>query len=290
MNDGVTEGPADSEDSDRTGQRRGLLRRVVAGPLGLPGRTRWVWALAVVVATLLTQIAVVAWPLFAFGRGRRRAWVAASAGLVLYAVLTAFVVPRVAPLAGRVQLPCFGDVVAAHHWGYCVLNRNYVVPDLAHEVEAAAIALDEAQPGLRIEYLDGGFPFAGLPMLPHLSHGDGEKLDLALVFRRADGERGGGSPIGYFGYVQPATAELAACPARWWDLRWDFAALQSTLVQGTFDADGTEATLQSLLAREAVRKILIEPHLEDSLGIVSDRLRFQGCYAARHDDHVHIQL
>ena len=39
-----------------------------------------------------------------------------------------------------------------------------------------------------------------------------------------------------------------------------------------------------------IGKVFVEPHIPASLGISSDVIRFQGCLAARHDDHIHIQL
>lgn len=37
-------------------------------------------------------------------------------------------------------------------------------------------------------------------------------------------------------------------------------------------------------------KILIEPHIPARLGVSSRAIRFQGCRAARHDDHIHNQI
>jgi hypothetical protein len=48
------------------------------------------------------------------------------------------------------------------------------------------------------------------------------------------------------------------------------------------------------LAREGpgqgLGKVFVEPHLRERLGVSGDVIRFQGCAAARHDDHIHIQL
>jgi len=38
-------------------------------------------------------------------------------------------------------------------------------------------------------------------------------------------------------------------------------------------------------------KIFIEPHLKSRLGFANDsKVRFHGCAAVRHDDHIHIEL
>ena len=59
--------------------------------------------------------------------------------------------------------------------------RNFVVPELRAVAEGAADRLADEYPGTVTLALDGGFPFAGLPLLRHLSHDDGEKLDLAFA-------------------------------------------------------------------------------------------------------------
>ncbi|NNE79114.1 MAG: hypothetical protein HKN18_02480 [Silicimonas sp.] len=61
-----------------------------------------------------------------------------------------------------------------------------------------------------------------------------------------------------------------------------------------------DAPLDETLTGDAIRwlktalpaggKIFLEPHLADRLGVAGDKVRFQGCRAARHDDHIHIQL
>jgi hypothetical protein len=48
--------------------------------------------------------------------------------------------------------------------------------------------------------------------------------------------------------------------------------------------------LRMLAAQPDIGKILIEPHLKQSFGVAHPKIRFQGCRAARHDDHIHIQL
>ncbi len=52
----------------------------------------------------------------------------------------------------------------------------------------------------------------------------------------------------------------------------------------------TATMVRQLVRRKTIGKLLLEPHLERRLGVRSNKIRFQGCGAARHDDHVHIQL
>jgi hypothetical protein len=39
-----------------------------------------------------------------------------------------------------------------------------------------------------------------------------------------------------------------------------------------------------------IERIFVEPYLAARLGVSSPLLGFQGCRAARHDDHIHIQI
>ena len=46
-----------------------------------------------------------------------------------------------------------------------------------------------------------------------------------------------------------------------------------------------------LLSRDPrIGKIFLAPHLAAKFGAGTSKIRFQGCAAARHDDHIHIQL
>lgn len=256
--------------------------------------------------TALSQLGGLAWLgalLLARGRGRLAflgAFLALHAGASLAA-------RALAPMAGRVALPCFEGAeapLASASPLYCVLNRNYVVPELAALAHDLARAMERAHPGTLVLTLDGNFPFGdGFPLLPHLSHDDGRKLDLAFLYRDAEGYRRGrvASPLGYWGFEAPppgardgATGGGGACPARWPTLRWDMDWFQP-LVDRELRAD--DARMRSLLgwltregARRGIGRILLEPHLKARWAPGAAIVRFQGCAAARHDDHIHIQL
>jgi hypothetical protein len=147
-------------------------------------------------------------------------------------------------------------------------------------------------PGRRISYLDSGFPFfAWFPMLPHLSHGDGRKVDVALLFL----DPGTGhpvhgrapSPIGYWGYVLPARGAVLPCDGRPSWLRWDFDWLQPLLPELHLDEAAQAALLKEMAESRQVVRVLAEPHLTARLGADHPKIRFQGCDAARHDDRIH---
>ena len=266
---------------------------VLAGPLA--ARTwsgRFAGLFVVLVLTVLTEVlGLFVWPALGIAasgwrHAARWAWIAAGIG----AVASWMLVPVAARLGGREALPCFThDTLGPRTLLTCAAHRHYVRPALGKEVRAIALRVAERHPGSVVRFLDAGFPFRGLPLLPHLSHHDGRKIDLALLYVDAEGQPidGGGSPIGYFGYVAPDRAP--ACPARWWDLRWDFEALQP-LIAPRLDRARTRTLLTVAAARPGIGKLLLEPHLTRRLGLDSHKVRFQGCRAARHDDHVHLQL
>jgi hypothetical protein len=49
-----------------------------------------------------------------------------------------------------------------------------------------------------------------------------------------------------------------------------------------------EAALRTLTADPRIGKIFIEPHLKQRFAPSEAKIRFQGCRAARHDDHIHL--
>jgi hypothetical protein len=137
--------------------------------------------------------------------------------------------------------------------------------------------------------LDGSFPFLdGFPMLPHLSHDDGEKIDFAFFYEKNGAYLPGAtrSPIGFFAFEDGPTD----CPSRRLTLRWDLDWLQPLWADYELDEERLRDLVQLLAEHSSIDKVLLEPHLTQRLGIRSAKVRFQGCRAARHDDHIHVQL
>ncbi|NHX27670.1 hypothetical protein HA397_27365, partial [Escherichia coli] len=166
-----------------------------------------------------------------------------------------------------------------------------VSPDLADAAQRAARQVAEAYPDTVTLALDGGFPFLdGFPLLPHLSHADGDKLDFAFYYTNAGGRYLRGktrSPIGYWAFETP---ETQICPNRRWTLRWDLRALQPLWPNRPIETARTRVLITALMADPRITKIFVEPPLAQRLGVQGAKLRFQGCRAARHDDHIHVQL
>lgn len=238
----------------------------------------------VAILTLLTQIGGLAWLIGLAFKWRLSVFAAAYLLLSISAVF-------LAPLFGRVPLVCASDgPLMVQSWSYCVLNRNYVTPELRSTLEDLAGAVDRAYPGTETLVLDAGFPFwNGFPLFPHLSHNDGEKADIAFYYQDRKGKYLPGrtrSPIGYFAF-EPGPTE---CPDNIMSLRWDLNWLQPVWLNWPIEPERTRAALIWLTKDPRIGKVFIEPHLKVRLGLSDPKLRFQGCRAARHDDHIHIQL
>jgi len=147
----------------------------------------------------------------------------------------AFASNLIAPTLGRVPLSCFTDAtdrLVVRSPIYCMLNRNYVTPPMRDLARALAEHMDREFPGTVTVVLDANFPFIdGFPLLPHLSHADGKKLDLAFYYKDVAGTFLNGatrSPIGYFAFEQPAAGDEQPCEGRsdWLTTRWNLDALQ----------------------------------------------------------------
>lgn len=288
---------------------------ILSGPLIGFRSNPWITMFAVllvVVLTLATQIggAVlwVSWPLMRHvanrleGRPRPLALtVATTAFLVAYGAVSLLAVPPLASAFGRDPLPCFANddrPLQAVSPLYCLTNRNYARPQIHRLLHELSVAMARDAPGTVTAYLDAGFPFLhGFPMLPHLSHRRGRDVDLAFFYRRADDGSlipiAGAWPVGYWAYVQPRAGDPNPCTARIVDLRWDMDWLQPAFAGKALDERRTGAMLRWLAAngpRYGLQKVLVEPHLQRRLSAEGGIFRFQGCGAARHDDHLHLQL
>lgn len=208
--------------------------------------------------------------------------------LLIYTALS-LTAAHVAPHFGRIPLSCLDrGALQVQSPLYCALNRTYVTPDMAEVLKDTAARMTQASPGTITLVLDANFPFGEFPMFPHLSHTDGIKADLALYYADETGYLPGvqRSPIGYFAFENGPTD----CPEKWDDLRWDLQALQPLWRDLHLDTQRTKRLLTVLSTDPRVGKVFLEPHLKSRLGLGAPKIRFQGCRAARHDDHIHIQL
>ncbi|WP_349436753.1 hypothetical protein [Pararhizobium sp. A13] len=281
---------------------------MIADAAGEKTAGTWSWtsvrrAFLLMVLTLLTQIGGVA-----FLAGIWISCIAKISGrftklavfLGLYAAATV-AAHQVAPLFGRVPLPCFSGNTPLKLQSplYCVLNRNYVTGDVLRVADALSRYMAGAFPATVTLALDANFPFLdGFPLLPHLSHNDGRKLDIAFYYRGKAGDAMNGrtrSPIGYFAFEQASAGAPLPCDGRndLLTFRWNLGFLQPLFADWHLDEERTKAAVQWLSSdgrRMGVEKIFIEQHLAQRLAVENGIVRFQGCRAARHDDHIHFQV
>lgn len=219
---------------------------------------------------------------------------------VLYCTSTFFVVPIVAKSFGRVRLPLSEtNSLKPLTFLTCLLNRNYVKPELKNTMFEVAKEMNEQFPGTSINYLDANFPFVdGFPLIPHLSHNDGEKLDLSFCY--IDSKSGNStnqcpSFIGYGVCEDPFPNEFNTtlfCEKRGY---WQYSLLtkivsQSNKINFKLDLDKTSELIKMINSKPSIGKIFIEPHLVKRLHLNLNKIKFHGCRAVRHDDHIHIQL
>lgn len=214
-----------------------------------------------------------------------------------YLVAVAWVVPPLAKQFGREPLPWRGEVRPLTVWT-CLLNRHYVVRPLKQVVFTAAKTIAEDHPGVRVNYLDANFPFLDkFPLWPHLSHNDGKKLDIAFFYTDKKGEpiSNAPSPIGYGVYEGPRRGEVNYPERCLEDGFWQYGIIGELIPpydtgEYHFNERVTAGFITALVDEKATEKIFIEPHLKTRMQLRSSKIRFQGCQAVRHDDHIHVQV
>lgn len=233
--------------------------------------------------TLLTQMGGLAW---LFSLCFRRKFIVFAVSYTALSLSATVIAPRF----DRVALSCFSDgPLVVKSVLFCAMNRQYVVPELQQVLADTADQVAARFPGTQTLVLDAGFPFlTGFPLLPHLSHDDGRKVDIAFYYHNQDGYMPGKtrSPIGYFAFENGPSP----CPPAWITLRWNAGPLQKLWPDWHLETDRTKYVLRTLYSDPRVGKIFIEPHLKTRLNLDNGKIRFQGCRAARHDDHIHLQL
>lgn len=262
----------------------------------LGSAAKWPAVMTFLVLTLITQVGgalvLAAWWYSGRWWQRKRARAGFTAGCYLVATLA--VIPVVAWPLGRVPLPLFSTAatpLAPRSPWYWITNRHYVDPAVRDLVVGAARKLRTNHPGSVVHYLDAGFPFCdGFVMAPHLSHRNAKVIDLAFCYKRRKGQGFGASPspIGYGIYEGPRPGEPQPYRGQFSWLRWGLAS-NSWIDRGNrLDEERTRFLLRTLLEDGRTAKVLLEPHLQNRLGLSYGNLRFQQLQAARHDDHLHL--
>lgn len=263
--------------------------------------------LLVVFLTLLTQVGGLLWLItltinHLISKKRKILFSRLLIFTALHLATTLWVLPPLARQIGRVPLPFRANPhLRPESWAFYFFNRNYVRPELKRALEQVAEGMQRQFPGTVVWYLDTNFPLIeGYPLEPHFSHRDGKKADIAIFWKeKSSGKtvQGSPSPIGYGACAAAETGEFdynKTCHKQGY---W-YISLDKTLAEPffneknyEFDAARTRELTRLFAENESIGKILIEPHLKTRLDLERyDKLRRQPCKAARHDDHLHVQL
>jgi len=225
-------------------------------------------------------------------------WKAVPSFLLLYCIFSVVIVPPLAKLNGRVPLPVLSNEgLKPANLLYPLFNRHYVKRELKVLLEDISASMNSGNQSCDIIYLDACFPFFdGFPLLPHLSHNDGKKVDLAFIYLDPDGEQTKQTPTysGYGFFEVPLKQEVNTMNRcrnnRWYQLPKWFTFGERN---GSFQLceRQTAQLLQFLNKASIVEKIFIEPHLKQRWQLHdAPKVRFQGCHSVRHDDHIHFQI
>lgn len=215
-----------------------------------------------------------------------------------YLLSTFIVIPFIAPIFGRTSLPIRGSLKPLN-LVTCLLNRHYVKAELKEQLLSIAEAMESQFEGTQTHYLDANFPFyQGFPLFPHLSHDDGKKVDLAFYYIDSQkGEKSDTAPswIGYGIYDAPVQGEInypERCAKQGF---WQYSLLSYVVPKEEnklrVDTKRTKALIVLLASDSLTSKIFLEPHLKERWALNNyHTIRFHGCQAVRHDDHIHTQI
>ncbi len=215
----------------------------------------------------------------------------------IYIFCSLLIVPKLAKINGRVPLPIFNSKnLKPHTLITPMLNRHYVKPRLKEDLGIIANRINQYNKHLKLSYLDANFPFIdGFPLLPHLSHDDGKKVDLSFYYTK-NNVSGNFKPSnsGYGSFIEPLKNETnyaTYCKSKgfWY---YDFAKYFTLGVRNDleFDLISSKFLIDIILRNPNTQKVFLEPNLKKRLHLSDEKIRFQGCHSVRHDDHLHLQI
>ena len=243
----------------------------------------------IIVLTVVTQVGGLIW-LVSIIISSFKNWNKRYVFTIIYLIFNLILVPPVAAYFGREELPWFNENLEAKIIFYPLAFRNYVKPELKNLLFESSKSSN-----IKITYLDANFPFLdGFPLLPHLSHDDGEKIDLSFQYTNKDGSKTDKKPsfFGYGAYVKTKNVTSDNCLNKgYW--QYDFTKYLNLGENNDlkFDSNSTRELITSLLNQSNTQKIFIKPYLKKSLRLENEsKIRFHGCQAVRHDDHIHLQI
>lgn len=218
----------------------------------------------------------------------------------IYLLSIFFIVPLIAKQLGRVPLP-FNEknhLRPTTRLSF-LLFRNYVRPELRDIAFAVASQMNKRYPGTKVNYLEANFPIInGFPLLPHLSHNDGKKLDLSFYYLDKESGLATSQVPSFIGYgvcegPKPGEENMPGyCEQKGFSQYSLLSKIVSQSNKNKFEFDGirTSALTNLFCEQDLIGMVFIEPHLKHRLQLVNKKIKFHGCHAVRHDDHIHVQL
>ncbi|WP_255554266.1 hypothetical protein [Mesonia aestuariivivens] len=254
--------------------------------------------LLVVILTILTQVGGIIYILSSYLNSKLKRNFKGRKSiifLIIYLFTTFVIIPFTAPLFGREAI-VNSEKIKPTNFMTILCNRNYVKPEMNKLLKNVEYSLKDSN--IEIHYLDANFPFIDkFPLLPHLSHNDGKKIDLSLIYESENGKISNEqkSVSGYGSFVEPRNNEfnqIEKCLNSGY-FQYDYPkylTLGKINPELNFSENGTKKLIESILVQSNIGKIFIEPHLKNRLKLKNNKIRYHGCRAVRHDDHIHIQL
>jgi len=214
--------------------------------------------------------------------------------LSLYLTSTFLLIPNISPYFGREPIKNSNKIEPTNYLTI-LLNRNYVRPELNRLLHRTEKSLVNAP--FKIKYLDASFPFINkFPLLPHLSHNDGKKVDISFVYKNNHhivNDKKSRSGYGVFVPIKEREYnQTKVCKSKG-AFQYDYPkylTLGKINEDLKFSKHGTKVLIEALLKNRELGKLFIEPNLKKRLGLTNTKVRNHGCRAVRHDDHIHIQL
>jgi len=255
----------------------------------------------VILLTLLTQVGGLIWIINYSGfKSRKQEYSKVYKFLFfvfLYLVTSILLVPPLSKLNNRVPLPIFKNgKLIPHNYMTPLLNRHYVRPILKSDLLQIASELSSEDQKVKLSYLDANFPFInGFPLLPHLSHNDGRKVDLSFFYMKDN------LPVnlkpsntGYGAFVPShvnGKSQTEICKEKgYWQYDYPKYLTLGSRDDLQIDEKKTRELIIKIINRKATQKLFVEPHLKNRLKLNHSKIRFHGCQAVRHDDHIHYQI
>ncbi|MDY7396487.1 hypothetical protein UMM65_14645 [Aureibaculum sp. 2210JD6-5] len=247
----------------------------------------------IILLTILTQVGGLIWILTLIISAKLK-WKKAYLFFGLYFVFNLILIPPIAKAFGREKLPTFNSNLTPRNIAYPILFRNYITPQLKTLLIETSNKIKEEH-NFKITYLDANFPFFDkFPLLPHLSHNDGKKIDISFMYKTKDGKETNKKPSisGYGAFIKDQSITSTTCQDKgYWQYDFTKYFTFGTFNDLDFDDNQTKILIKELLEHIKTQKIFIEPYLKTQMGLNRyDKIRFHGCRAVRHDDHIHLQI